>query len=102
MRLEREYLLLAFTLAYELRIVNTYLKKREEYYRTYKRLGKYWELIFFLRMRGCIIQYKDCKVIPDGSVTTKHSLLVMVICYRKYVVYKRKINIRNRELGGEN
>ena len=77
---ERNYMgerVLDFAQAYELAIVNTFYRKREEHYITFKSGENKSQIDCLMWRRESIKRCKDCKVIPGESVVTQHRLLVL-------------------------
>lgn len=60
----QEKKVLDFATAYDLAIVNTYFRKREKHYVTYKSGRNKSQIDYFMVRRGNAKQCKDCKVIP--------------------------------------
>ncbi|XP_020233683.1 craniofacial development protein 2-like [Cajanus cajan] len=69
--------ILDFSLAFDLTIVNTCFKKREEHLITYKSGMVCSQIDFFLVRKSDRKFCMDCKVIPGESLTTQHRVLVM-------------------------
>ena len=69
--------IIVFSMANNLKIVNTCFEKQEEHLNTYKSGGNRSQIDFFLvrnsDRRMCI----NCKVIPGDGVTTQHRPLVL-------------------------
>ena len=59
---------LDYAASYGLAIMNTYFKKREEHYITYKSGGNRSQVDNFMWKRVSVKRVKDCDVIPGGSV----------------------------------
>ena len=66
-----------FSLAYNLRIVNTCFRKRDEHLITYKSGTHRSQIDFFLARNQDRRLCTNCKVIPGHGVTTQHRLLVL-------------------------
>ncbi|KAM2034227.1 hypothetical protein ACFX16_037464 [Malus domestica] len=60
--------ILDFAMAYDLFLVNTFFKKREEHVITYKSVSLKTQIDFLLMRKGDRITCKDCKVIPRKSL----------------------------------
>ena len=68
--------ILDFASTYELAIVNTYFRKREDHYITYKSGENNSQIHYFLWKRRDLKQLTDCKVIPGESVTAQNRLML--------------------------
>ncbi|XP_043717506.1 uncharacterized protein LOC122665422 [Telopea speciosissima] len=68
---------LDFAIAFDMCIVNTFFKKREEHLVTYKSGQHASQIDFFLTRRFDRLLYKDCKVIPRESLTAQHRVVVL-------------------------
>ena len=66
-----------FCMAYDLKIVNTCFKKREEHLITYKSGANRSQIDFFLVRNSNRRICTNCKVIPGDGVTTQHRPLVL-------------------------
>ncbi|XP_063540093.1 craniofacial development protein 2-like [Cydia strobilella] len=74
---------------FDLPIVNTYFKKREEHLVTYKSGGKHSQIDYFLCDRSFLKYVKDCKVIPGEPLTTQHRILVACLTLPKWFVKQK-------------
>ena len=85
--------ILDFALAYDLAIVNTYFRKREEHLITFKSGSARTQIDYFLvrarNRRWC----RDCKVLPSECLTTQHRLLVLDVELRGAVKRKKKVGV---------
>ena len=82
-----------FTVAYELSIVNSYFKKKEEHLVTFKSRNIRTQIDYFLTRVNSRRLCKDCKVIPSEYLTTQHRLLVMDVEFRSAVRRKRSVGV---------
>jgi len=88
-RNSEEESILDFVVAYDLSIVNSYFKKKEEHMVTFRR-GNTRAHINFLFMRATNQRvYNDCKAIPSECLMMQHRLLVMDV-HRKCFKRKKK------------
>ena len=71
--------ILDFAMTYDLFLVNTLFKKREEHVITHKNRSAKTQIDFLLMRKGDRITCKDCKVIPGESLANQHRLLVMYV-----------------------
>jgi len=69
--------ILDFSSAFDLTIVNTCFRKREEHLITYKSGVSCSQIDFFLIRKSDMKICWDCKVIPGESLTTQHRVMVM-------------------------
>ena len=58
-------------------IANTFFRKREEHYITYKSEGNKAQIDFMMYRRSNLVEIKNCKVIPGDHVAPQHRLMVM-------------------------
>jgi len=76
MRLKKEFILSS---SYDLSVTNTYFRKREEHYITYKSGGNKSQINYFMWKRESLKQIKDYKVISDESLITQHNFVGNVL-----------------------
>ncbi|XP_028796772.1 craniofacial development protein 2-like [Neltuma alba] len=76
-----------FSFAYNLKIVNTCFKKRNEHLITYKSRIHRSQIDFFLVRNPDRKLYTNCKVIPGDGVTAQHRVLVLD---ERYCVTKKE------------
>lgn len=86
---------------FNLPIVNTYFRKKDEHLITYKSGSSASQIDFFLCDRAILRYFKDCKVIPGEPLTTQHRLLVACLQIpnwnkkQKYPKFKPRIKWHN-------
>ena len=68
---------LDFAVSFDLAIANTFFRKREEHYITYKSGGNKAQIDFMMYRRSNLVEIKICKVIPGDHVAPQHRLVVM-------------------------
>ncbi|KAJ0175133.1 hypothetical protein K1T71_009274 [Dendrolimus kikuchii] len=85
--------LLEMATAYDLAILNTYFKKKDEHLITYKSGNNKTQIDFILTRRNKMNTVKDCKVIPGEPLTSQHRLLVAE--YK--AIIKKNFNIHKPE-----
>jgi len=69
--------ILDFCLAYTFLIANTLFKKRDKHLITYKNGYSKIQIDYFLIKKLDHLDCKDCKVIPNKNLCTKHRLLIL-------------------------
>lgn len=69
--------LLTLANAYNLKLANTYFRKKDEHLITFKSGTGKTQIDFWLCSADIIRMSKDCKVIPGESVTSQHRLLLL-------------------------
>ena len=74
--------LLDFAVAYELSIVNSYFRKRDEHLVTFKSGSARMQIDYFLVRANSRRQCKDCKVFSSECLATQHMLLVLDVKIR--------------------
>lgn len=67
--------ILEFSLAYDLMVVNIFFKKRYPYLVTYKSGGNHSQIDFIIKRRWDIDRYKDYKIIPRKAMITQYRLV---------------------------
>ena len=65
-----------FATAYEMRLMNTYYKKRENHLVTYNSGGRRSQIDFIMLRKEYIKECKNCKVLPKEAITTQHRVLI--------------------------
>jgi len=85
--------ILDFAVAYELSIVNSYFKKREEHLITFKSSNTKTQIDYFLMRASSRRMCRDCKVLPSECLATQHRLLVMDVEIRGAIRKKRKVEV---------
>ena len=73
---------LDFAVSCDLAIANTFFRKREEHYITYKSGGNKAQIDFMMYRRSNLVEIKNCKVIPGDHVAPQHRLVVMDVIVR--------------------
>jgi len=68
---------LDFTVAYELLVVNSFFKKKEDHLVTFKSGSSKTQIDYFPMRTDSRRFCKDCKVIPSEYLGTQHRLLVL-------------------------
>jgi len=68
---------LDFAMAYELLVVNSYFKKKEDHLVTFRCSSLKTQIDYFLMRANSRRPCKDCKVIPSEYLGTQHRLLVL-------------------------
>jgi len=69
--------ILDFAVAYDLSIVNSYFRKREEHLVTFRSGSGRTQIDYFLMRASSKRWCRDCKVLPSEYLTTQHRLLVL-------------------------
>jgi len=77
-----EVSLLDFAVDYELSIVNSYFRKRDEHLITFKSGSARTQIDYFLMRTNSRIWCRDCKVLPSECLATQHMLLVLDVKIR--------------------
>jgi len=72
---------LDFALFYDITVINTYLKEKEEYCITFKSGSNLSQIDYLMwkKERELSSIFKDCKVILNEGVITQHRLIVMEV-----------------------
>ena len=70
--------ILDFAVAYDLSIVNSYFRKREEHLVTFRSRSARTQIDYFLIRANSMRWCRDCKVLPSECLTTQHRLLVLM------------------------
>ena len=73
---------LDFAVSFDLAIANTFFRKREEHYITYKSGENKAQIDFMMYRRSNLMEIKNCKVIPGDHVAPQHRLVVMDVIIR--------------------
>ena len=73
---------LDFAVAYELLVVNSCFKKKEDHLVTFKSVSLKTQIDFFLMRADSWRSCKDCKVIPSEYLGTQHRLLVLDVEFK--------------------
>ena len=81
--------ILDFAVAYDLSIVNSYFRKREEHLVTFKNGSNRTQIDYFLMRASSKRWCRDCKVLPNEGLTTQHRLLVLDVEFRDAIRRKR-------------
>lgn len=92
-------------MAFDLRIMNTFFKKRDEHLITFKSGSNRSQIDYFLVRGAYCLVCKDCKVIPGECLVSQHRLIVPDICLEgQQRMRKESTNPRTRwsSLLGEN
>jgi len=85
--------ILNFAVAYKLSIVNSYFKKKEEPFITFKSGNTRTQIDYFLMRANNRRLYRDCKVISSECLITQHRLLVMDVQIRSPIRRKRTVGV---------
>jgi len=88
-RNSRGVALLDFTIAFDLTVVNSLFKKKEEHLVTFRSGSCKTQINYFLIRANHRRLCKDCKVIPNAWLGTQHKLLVMDVVVKNFKVKKR-------------
>jgi len=80
-------------MAYELSIVKSYFRKREEHLVTFKSGSARMQIDYFLMRASSRRWCRDCKVLPSECLATQHRLLVLDVEIRGEVRRKRKVGV---------
>jgi len=97
--------ILDFAVAYDLSVVNSYFRKREEHLVTFKSGSARTQIDYFLMRANSRRWCRDCKVLPGECLRTQHRLLVLDVEIRGAIRRKRKIGVYKVKwwnLNGEN
>ena len=73
---------LDFEVAYELLVVNSLFKKKEDHLVTFKSGSLKTQIDYFLMRADSRRSCKDCKVIPSEYLGTQHRLLVLDVDFK--------------------
>ena len=65
-----------FATAYQMRLMNTYYKKREYHLVTYNSGGRRSHIDFIMLRKEYTKECKNCKVLPKVAITTQHHVLI--------------------------
>jgi len=84
-------LIFDFAVAYELSIVNSYFRKKEEHLVTFKSGNTRTQIHYFLVRENSRRLCKDCKVISIECLATQHMSLVMDVAIRSLIRQKRRV-----------
>ena len=85
--------ILDFAVAYDLAIVNTYFRKREEHLITFKSGNARTQIDYFLVRANNRRWCRDCKVLPSECLMTQHRLLVLDVEIRGEIRRRRKVGV---------
>jgi len=85
--------ILNFVVAYDLMIVNSYFKKKDDHLVTFKSGTTKTQIDYFLIRANNRGLCKDCKVLPSEYLGTQHSLLVMDVEFK--FLKRKKISVGN-------
>jgi len=83
--------ILDFAVAYDLLVVNSYFKKKEDHLVTFKTGSIKTQIDYFLIRANNRRLCKDCKVIPSEYLGTQHRLLVLDVEFKGSKWKKRSI-----------
>ena len=78
-------------MAYELLVVNSYFKKKEDHLVTFKSGSLKTQINYFLMRADSQRSCKDCKVIPSEYLVTQHRLLVLNVEFKCSKWKKRRV-----------
>ena len=97
-----------FATAYQMTLMNTYYKKRENHLVTYNSGGRRSQIDFIMLRKEYTKECKNCKVLPKEATTTQHRVLIAeleVKATRKRRVEGRKMirwwKLKNNEVREE-
>jgi len=85
--------ILDFAVAYEIVMVNSYFKKKEEHLITFKTGNTRTQIDYFLMRANGRRLCRDCKVIPIECLKTQHRLLVVNVEMRSAVRRKSHVGV---------
>jgi len=85
--------ILGFAVAYDLAIVNSYFKEKEEHLITFKSESTKTQIDYFLMRTNDRRMCRDCKVILSECLTTQHRLLVRDVDIRSVIWRKRTVGV---------
>jgi len=85
--------ILNFAVAYELSVVNSYFRKKEEHLVTFKSGNTRIQIDYFLVRANSRRLCKDCKLIPSECLATQHRLLAMDVAIRSSIRRKRRVRV---------
>jgi len=97
--------ILDFAVAYELSIVNSDFKKKEEHLITFHNESTKTQIDYFLVRANSRRLCRDCKVTPSECLATQHRLLVVHVEIRNAINRKRTVGVYKLKwwnLNGEN
>ena len=80
-------------MAYDLSIVNSFFRKREEHLITFKSGSTRTQIDFFLMSTNSRRWCRDCKVLPSECLATQHRLLVMDVEIRGAIRRTRNVGV---------
>ena len=83
--------MLDFAVAYELVVVNSFFKKKEDHLVTFKSGSLKTQIDYFLVRADSQRFCKDCKVIPSEYLGTQHRLLVLDVEFKCLKQKKRGV-----------
>ena len=81
--------LLDFVVAFDLTIVNSLFKEKEEHLVTFRSASCRTQIDYFLIRRNCKGLCKDCKVILSECLGIQHRLLVMDLMIKSFRLKKK-------------
>jgi len=81
--------MLDFAVAYELLVVNSFFKKKDDHLVTFRSGSLKTQIDYFLMRTDSRRFNKDCKVIPSKCLRTQHRLLALDVEF-KYPKWKKK------------
>ena len=80
-----------FAMSFDMAIVNTFFKKKQEHLVTYRSGGRCSQIDYFLYNRSRLMEVKNCKVIPGDHVAPQHRLLCMDLTIKRERKTKMKV-----------
>ena len=83
--------MLDFAVAYELSVVNSFFKKKEDHLVTFKSGSVKTQIDYFLTRVESRKFCKDCKMIPSEHLGTQHRLLVLDVEFKGSKWKKRRV-----------
>jgi len=85
--------ILDFVVVYELAIVNSYFRKRDEHLVTFKSGSTRTQIDYFLIRVNSRRWYRNCKVLPGECLATQHRLLVLDVEIRGAIRRRRSVGV---------
>ncbi|XP_028061331.1 craniofacial development protein 2-like [Camellia sinensis] len=74
--------ILDFILTFDLVVANTMYKKRDEHLVTFNSGSIRSQIDYFIVRKGDRLKRNNCKVIPRGSLTSQHRILILYLCFK--------------------
>ena len=80
-----------FAMSFDMAIVNTFFKKKQEHLVTYRSGGRCSQIDYFLYNISRLMEVKKCKVFPGDHVAPQHRLLCMDLTIKRERKMKMKV-----------